>query len=116
MLTLHLGSPVYQAETVRKNAANLRNVFRHVSPMSLFIPLYGSLWCLAVASDSIDARSLSSETLAQRMNDRRIGGLRYYYPGLHQALFTLPLFAQEMTQPPSSAAGSTPRVPQLRAA
>jgi spermidine synthase len=116
MLTLHLGSPVYQAETVRKNAANLRKVFRHVSPMSLFIPLYGSLWCLAVASDSIDPRSLSSDTLAQRMNDRRIDGLRYYYPGLHQALFTLPLFVQELTQPPSSTAGSTPRVPQLRAA
>lgn len=116
MLTLHLGSPVYQADTVRRNAANLRKVFRHVSPMSLFIPLYGSLWCLAVASDSIDPRSLSVDTLSQRMNDRRIDGLRYYYPGLHQALFTLPLFVQEMTQPPSSAAGSATRVPQLRAA
>jgi len=116
MLTLHLGSPVYQADTVRRNSANLRKVFRHVAPMSLFIPLYGSLWCLAVASDSIDPRSLSPDTLAQRANDRRIGGLRYYYPGLHQALFTLPLFVQELTQPPSSASGSTPRVPQLRAA
>ena len=116
MLTLHLGSPVYQADTVRKNAANLRKVFRHVAPMSLFIPLYGSLWCLAVASDSIDPRSLSLDTLSQRMNDRRIGDLRYYYAGLHQALFTLPLFVQELTQPPSSAAGSPPRVQQLRAA
>jgi spermidine synthase len=115
MLTLHLGSPVYQAETVRKNAANLRKVFRHVAPLSLFIPLYGSLWCLGVASDSIDPRSLSVDTLTQRMADRRIGGLRYYYPGLHQALFTLPLFVQELTQPPSSA-GSRPPVPQLRAA
>jgi spermidine synthase len=116
MLTLHLGSPVYQADTVRKNAANLRKVFCHVAPMSLFIPLYGSLWCLAVASDSIDPRSLSAETLAQRMAERRIGGLRYYYPGLHQALFTLPLFVQELTQPPSSAAGSNPRIQHLRAA
>jgi spermidine synthase len=116
MLTLHLGSPVYQAETVRKNSANLRKVFRHVAPMSLFIPLYGSLWCLAVASDSIDPRALSVETIAQRMNDRGIGGLRYYYPGLHQALFTLPLYVQELTQPPSATAGQTPRVPQLRAA
>ena len=114
MLTLHLGSPVYQAETVRKNAANLRKVFRHVAPLSLFIPLYGSLWCLGVASDSIDPRSISADTLSQRMNDRRISGLRYYYPGLHQALFTLPLFVQELTQPP--AAGSNPRVTQLRAA
>ena len=116
MLTLHLGSPVYQAETVRKNAASLRKVFRHVAPMALFIPLYGSLWCLAVASDSIDPRAQSVDTLAQRAGERRIAGLRYYYPGLHQALFTLPLFVQELTQPPSSAAGSTPRVPQLRAA
>jgi spermidine synthase len=116
MLTLHLGSPVYQADTVRRNAANLRKVFRHVAPMSLFIPLYGSLWCLAVASDSIDPRSPSTEVLTQRTKDRRIGGLRYYYPGLHQALFTLPLFVQELTQPPSAASGSTPRVPQLRAA
>jgi len=116
MLTLHLGSPVYQADTVRRNAANLRKVFRHVAPMSLFIPLYGSLWCLAVASDSIDPRSLSIDLLSQRMSDRRIAGLRYYYPGLHQALFTLPLFVQELTQPPSSAAGSPPRVSQLRAA
>ena len=116
MLTLHLGSPVYQADTVRKNAGNLRKVFRHVAPMSLFIPLYGSLWCLAVASDSIDPRSLSLDTLSQRMSDRRIGDLRYYYAGLHQALFTLPLFVQELTQPPSSAAGSPSCVPQLRAA
>ena len=52
----------------------------------------------------------------QGLNDRRIGGLRYYYAGLHQALFTLPLFVQELTQPPSATAGSTARVPQLRAA
>ena len=69
-----------------------------------------------MASDSIDPRSLSADTLAQRMIDRRIDGLRYYYAGLHQALFTLPLFVQEMTLPPSSATGSTPRVQQLRAA
>ena len=64
MLTLHLGSPVYQAETVRKNTANLRKVFKHVAPLSLFIPLYGSQWCLAVASDTIDPRAASVETIA----------------------------------------------------
>jgi spermidine synthase len=84
--------------------------------MSLFIPLYGSLWCLAVASDSVDPRLLSVDTLSQRVGDRRIGALRYYYPGLHQALFTLPLFVLGLTQPPSSAAGSRERTPQLRVA
>lgn len=106
MLTLHLGSPVYQAETVRKNAANLRKVFRHVAPMSLFVPLYGSLWCLAVASDTLDPRSTSAEVIAQRINERNIDGLNYYHPALHGALFTLPLFVQEQVQPKPPAATS----------
>ena len=113
LLTLHLGSPVYQAETVRKNAANLRKVFKHVAPLSLFIPLYGSQWCLAVASDTIDPRATSVETIAQRMVERRIDDLRFYHPAMHPALFTLPRFAQELTAPPPV---DKARVAQLRAA
>ncbi|MGH6611640.1 MAG: polyamine aminopropyltransferase [Burkholderiaceae bacterium] len=112
MLTLHLGSPVYQSETVRKNAANLRKVFRHVAPMSLFVPLYGSLWCLAVASDTIDPRTVSAETIGQRIDERGIGGLRYYHPQMHAALFTLPVFVQEQVQPSHYAA----RIGELQAA
>jgi spermidine synthase len=113
MLTLHLGSPVYQAETVRKNAANLRKVFKHVAPLSLFIPLYGSQWCLAVASDTIDPRTTSVETIAQRMVERRLDDLRFYHPAMHPALFTLPRFAQELVAPPPA---EKARVAQLRAA
>jgi spermidine synthase len=113
MLTLHLGSPVYQPETVRKNAANLRKVFKHVAPLSLFIPLYGSQWCLAVASDTIDPRAISVETIAQRMVERRLDDLRFYHPAMHPALFTLPRFAQELAAPPPV---DKARVAQLRAA
>lgn len=113
MLTLHLGSPVYQPETVRKNAANLRRVFKHVAPLSLFIPLYGSQWCLAVASDTIDPRAISVETIAQRMIERRLDDLRFYHPAMHSALFTLPRFAQELAAPPPV---DKARVAQLRAA
>jgi spermidine synthase len=114
MLTLHLGSPVYQADTVRKNAANLRKVFRHVAPMSLFVPLYGSLWCLAVASDTLDPRTASAETIGTRMAERGIGGLRYYHPQMHAALFTLPVFVQEQMQP--RAYGANTRAGELQAA
>ena len=115
MLTLHLGSPVYQAETVRKNAANLRNVFRHVAPMSLFVPLYGSLWCLAVASDTVDPRAITAETIAQRIRERHVGDLRYYHPALHSALFALPVFVQDLVQ--SKVVAEEPaRIAQLQAA
>lgn len=113
MLTLHLGSPVYQIETVRRNAVNLRKVFRHVAPMSLFVPLYGSLWCLAVASDTIDPRMTSADVIGQRIGERHISELRYYHPALHAALFTLPVFVQELVQPPAKDAA---RVAQLQAA
>lgn len=103
MMTMHLGSPVYQPETVRKNARNLRNVFKHVHPMSLFIPLYGSLWCLAVASDSANPRAVSADALASRMAERRLGGLSYYNPEVHSALFVLPNFVRELTDAPSKA-------------
>lgn len=113
MLTLHLGSPVYQADTVRKNAANLRKVFKHVAPLSLFIPLYGSQWCLAVAGDTIDPRTVSVEIVAQRLLERGIDDLRFYHPAMHPALFTLPRFAQDLV---AAATADIPRVPHLRAA
>jgi spermidine synthase len=97
LMTMHLGSPVFQADTVRKNAANLRKVFKHVAPLSLYIPLYGSLWCLAVASDTVNARSLTSEAAAQRLRERRISGLKYYNAELHPALFALPTFVRDLT-------------------
>jgi spermidine synthase len=103
LMTMHLGSPVFQAGTVRKNATNLRKVFKHVAPLSLYIPLYGSLWCLAVASDTVNARNVTPELAAQRLRERRIGGLKYYNAELHPALFALPTFVRDLTagEPPA---------------
>jgi spermidine synthase len=112
LMTMHLGSPVYQADTARKNARNLRKVFKHVQPMSLFIPLYGSLWCLAVASDTANPRAVSPETIAARLAERRIGSLSYYNADVHAALFALPNFVRELTD--AQGQQSQPRV--LRAA
>ena len=103
LLTMHLGSPVFQAGTVRKNATNLRKVFKHVAPLALYIPLYGSLWCLAVASDSVNARNLTPDGAAQRLRERRINGLKYYNAELHPALFALPTFVRDLTAPEASA-------------
>ena len=103
-MTMHLGTPVYAPNTVRKNAAALRRVFKQVHAMSLFIPLYGSLWCLGVASESVNPRLLPTEALAQRMRERKLAGLRVYNAELHHALFTLPTFVRELTDPPAQLA------------
>ncbi len=110
LMTMHLGSPVYQAATVRKNAAALRRVYAQVQPMALFIPLYGSLWCLAIAGDGVNPRAVGVDILAQRLRERRIGALRYYNAELHAALFALPTFVRELTDP------AAPVLPAKRAA
>jgi spermidine synthase len=110
LMTMHLGSPVYQPAAVKKNAAALRQVFKQVQPLSVFIPLYGSLWCLAIASDSVSVRGLSADAVAQRLRDRRIGALRYYNAEMHGALFALPTFVRELTDP------AAPVLPAKRAA
>ncbi len=101
IMTMHLGSPVYQAATVRKNAANLRKVFKQVHPMALYIPLYGSLWCLGIASDSANPRTLPGEAITQRMRERRLNGLKYYNAEVHAALFALPNFIRQLTDAPT---------------
>jgi spermidine synthase len=106
MLTLHLGSPVFQQSTVRKNAESLRKVFPQVHPMSLYIPLYGSLWCLAVASDTADPRAASADQVAARMRERGLAGLRYYNAAVHGALFALPTFVRELTDAAGTAGGT----------
>ncbi len=110
LMTMHLGTPVYQPQTVKKNAAALRNVFKQVQPLSVFIPLYGSLWCLVVASDTVNPKGLAVETIAQRLRDRRIGSLRYYNAEMHSAMFVLPTFVRELTDP------AAPVLPAKRAA
>jgi len=108
MLTLHLGSPVFQQATVRKNADSLRKVFAQVHPMALYIPLYGSLWCLAIASDTANPRALGTDLIAARMRERGLRDLQYYNAELHGALFTLPNFVRNLTCGPETAASGPP--------
>ncbi|MDW8313118.1 MAG: fused MFS/spermidine synthase, partial [Burkholderiales bacterium] len=105
-LTMHVGSPVYQPETVRRNVAALREVFREVHPLAAFMPLYGSLWCLAIASNDATPR-LEIATLERRAAERRIGELQYYYPALTPALFTLPRYVERLVAAPYAAAPLT---------
>src|SRR5512135_1719133 len=58
-LTLHLGSPFSHPARVRSTLDNLRQVFRVVAPYFVHIPLYGSIWGFACASDWLDPRTLS---------------------------------------------------------
>ncbi|MCX7673690.1 MAG: polyamine aminopropyltransferase [Thiobacillaceae bacterium] len=97
-MVLHIGTPVFEPEQVRRIAADLRASFGRVAFYGLYIPLYGAYWGLAVASDSLDPTALARAEVADRLAERRIGELRYYNADVHGALFALPNFYRDLVR------------------
>lgn len=89
-LVLHLGSPVFHPQQVRKLLGHLQAQFRAVSPLGLYIPLYGAYWGLAVASDSLHPPDLTAAEVQRRLDARAISKLQHYNAEIHGALFALP--------------------------
>jgi spermidine synthase len=89
-LTLHLGTPVFQPERVRELVDRLRRVFATVRPYFLYIPLYGSLWGMACASDTLDPAALGAEEVDCRLAMRAIRELQHFNGAVHCAQFALP--------------------------
>lgn len=95
-VTLHIGAPVYQPERLVRLITNLRAVFSNVAPFFLHIPLYGSLWGMAVASDRLDPRTLSEGDVDRRIAHHGLGDLQYYNGAMHVAQFALPNYLRKL--------------------
>ncbi|MEO6919952.1 MAG: polyamine aminopropyltransferase [Collimonas sp.] len=95
-LVMHLGSPFHHPQRFSQLRRRLGNVFRQVSPYTVYVPLYGALWGMAVASDTLDPRQLDSQTIASRLRERPLPELQYYNENVHVALFALPNFVQNL--------------------
>ncbi|MER1968426.1 polyamine aminopropyltransferase [Castellaniella sp. GW247-6E4] len=95
-LVLHLGSPFHEPRQVEGLAGALARTFAQVRGYGLHIPLYGSYWSLAVASDTLDPVALAADEAAARLEARGIDDLQYYNAGVHGALFALPNFYQRL--------------------
>lgn len=88
-LSMHLGSPQFHAERVAGLLRGLRSSFAFVDVMSAFVPLYGSQWLMALASDTLEPTALFKHDIEERLAARRINRLRYYGAALHPALFAV---------------------------
>lgn len=96
VLSMHIGSPVYHPQRFVRLVNDLRQVFRCVRPYSLYVPVYGTQWGMAVASDGPDPLTLSPAHADQRIAERKIRDLNYYNGGIHGALFALPNYIRKL--------------------
>ena len=95
-LTLHIGSPFSHPKRVRETIDNLRSVFRKVTPYFAHIPLYGSIWGFACASDELEPRGLAPEAVERVIAARGVKDLQYYNGEMHRAVFALPNYVKEL--------------------
>jgi spermidine synthase len=87
-LSMHLGAPFFHGARVAALLDDLHKAFAIVRPMNAFIPLYGSLWMMATASDTLDPAALSHDEVSKRLASRRIDGLAWYDAEAHAGLFS----------------------------
>jgi spermidine synthase len=99
-LVLHIGSPVARPDRVAELAQRLNGVFRIVRPYTTYIPLYGSLWAMAVCSDKLDPKAFTADEIDRRIEHRKLQELRYYNGETHEGVFALPNYVRELVAPP----------------
>ena len=95
-LTLHIGSPFSHPARVRGTIDSLKQVFSRVTPYFVHIPIYGSVWGFASASDSLDPRSIAPDRVEKVIAERGIADLQYYNGDIHQAMFALPNYIRKL--------------------
>ncbi|WP_321815928.1 MULTISPECIES: polyamine aminopropyltransferase [unclassified Paraburkholderia] len=99
LISLHLGSPEHHTVRIGTLLDGLRTTFAIIRPMAAWVPLYGSPWLMAVASDQLDPAAQSELMLTVRMGERQLEGLRFYDARLHATLLAAPrMFRDKLGQ------------------
>jgi spermidine synthase len=99
-LVLHIGAPVARPERVAELAQRLNSIFRIVRPYTMYIPLYGAQWAMAVCSDKLDPKALTADEIDRRIEQRKLQDLRFYNGETHEGVFALPNFVRDLVNPP----------------
>jgi spermidine synthase len=101
VLSMHLGSPVTRPNVFHRQISSLREVFKVVRPYLVYVPLYGTWWGMAVASDETDALAINEQEVERRIAARGLGSLKYYNGATHRAVFAMPNFVRDILARPS---------------
>lgn len=114
VLSLHLGSPIHLHETLTRIAASVRAVFPVFRPYLQYVPLYGTLWCMAMASDSTDPARLTAAEVDAHLAVRGIGDLQLYNGAVHHALLAQPNFVRALLARPAEPLRSGDTLAEVR--
>ena len=101
VLSLHIQSPIHRGDTMARIVASLRGVFGVVRPYLQYVPLYGTLWAMAMASDSADPLALPAAEVDARLARHGLTDLQLYSGATHHGILSLPPFVQALLAAPA---------------
>ena len=83
---------------MRTTIGSLRKVFPVVTAYFAYIPIYGSIWGFACASDSLDPSALEPAAVERVISARGLKDLQYYNGDTHRAAFALPNYVKDLVR------------------
>ena len=95
-LALHIESPVSRPEIFSGIYWTLKSVFKHVTPMLNHVPLYGTLWGFAIASQELDPSACTKGQVRDRLTRFAMTDIKLYDEKTHFTLQTIPKYIQEI--------------------
>jgi spermidine synthase len=102
IISLHCESPVAHPNTFSQIVKALQAAFEIVRPYLVYVPVYGTLWGMACASDTVDPLALSEAEVDRRIDDRGLKDLQFYNGATHRAVFALPNFVKALLARPAA--------------
>ncbi len=101
ILSLHIESPITVSENFKRIYWTLKSIFKSVCPMLNYVPLYGSLWGFATASDYYSPSKISQREVYERLIAHQIKDLKFYNEETHQSIQLIPPYIKELIKKPA---------------
>ena len=73
-------------------------VFPLVRYYTCWVPSFDGEWAFVIGSTGPDPAGLGAEEVARRLEERGVGDLKYYGPGVHTAMFNLPRYLEGLLE------------------
>ena len=102
VLSLHIQSPIHRGPTLARIVASVQAAFPIVRPYLQYVPLYGTLWGMAMASDSVDPLRLEAADIDHRIAELRLADLQLYNGATHHAMLAQPNYLRTLLATPAT--------------
>ncbi len=101
VLSLHIQSPIHRGDTLARIVASVQSAFDIVRPYLQYVPLYGTLWGMAMASDSVDPLALDTAEIDRRIAALGLSDLQLYNGATHHAMLAQPNYLRTLLATPA---------------